>query len=170
MAEEHGGQEPSIGGRKIRPSGLIIITGLWALGLAFNFSYSISTIRLGLGLLPSLADASVPEWFRLGVPAETTISFLIFTLALIQTVTIFGLWTGRTWSYRLALTLTILFVLTSGSSTGLYLLAPAELNLVELVDIVSVVSAVFFVFIYWSYLRKPLVKEFLGIQRDQTLS
>lgn len=170
MAEEQGGQESSIGGHRIRPTVLMIITGLWALGLLFNFSYSISTIRIGLGLLPSLADASVPEWFRLGVPAETTISFLIFALALIQTVTIVGLWTGRAWSYRLALTLTILFVFTSGSSTGLYLLAPAELSLVELVDIVSVVSAVFFVFIYWLYLRKPLVKEFLRIQRAQTLS
>ncbi len=164
----HQGSLP--GGRKMRPTGLMVITALWALGLVFNLSYSISTIRLGLGLLPSLADASIPEWFRLGVPAETAISFLIFVLALIQTVAILGLWTGRAWSYKLALTLPILFVITSGSSTGLYLLAPAELGLLELEDIANVISAVFFLSIYWSYLRRPHVKEYLGVQRDHISS
>ncbi len=166
MFEENGSHQGSPTGGKIRPTGVRIIVALWVLGVAFNLSFSISTLRIGLGLLPSLADASVAEWFKLGVPAEMAISSLIFTLTLIQIGTIFGLWAGRKWSYRLALTLPILFIITSGSSAGLYSLAPVELGLLELADIANVIFAVFFLTIHWSYLRKPHVREYLGVQRD----
>ena len=141
-----------------RPTGLTIIAILWLLGGLYNLYISSQTINSDLGVLSSLYG-----WFKFGVPAELAISLLVFALGLAQMFTIYGLWTGKSWSYKLALAIPVLGVVISISLVGLYMSAPIELGIRESINWVLVGSSIFWAIIYWSYLRRPHVKEYLGV-------
>ena len=77
----------------------------------------------------------------------------------------FGLWTGKKYSYKLALAVPVVHVVLNVCFVVLYATAPAELGLIS-----SVGSSVFglavglaFLVVIWWYLRKPHVKAFLGV-------
>ena len=93
------------------------------------------------------------------------LSGIVLALGLVQIVTVFGLWTGKKYSYKLALAVPVVHVVLSVCFVVLYATAPAELGLIS-----SVGSSVFglavgltFLVVIWWYLRKPHVKAFLGV-------
>lgn len=149
-----------------RPTGLTIIAILWLLGGIYNLYMSSQGISANLAVLPYYwrrADIMRYQWFQFAVPAELAISILVFALGLIQIFTIYGLWTRKSWSYKLALAVPVFGVVTWILMIGLYMSAPIELGIWESINLVPVVSSTFWMIIYWSYLRQSHVKEYLGI-------
>lgn len=134
-----------------------------AFGSIYNLYMSSQNISGGLEVLPLLSNPQVPEWFKFGVPAELAINLLVFALGLIQLFTIYGLWTGKSWSYKLALAILVLVAVSWISAAVLYMSAPIELEIRESINWVPIGSSIFWMVIYWSYLRKPHVKEYLGV-------
>ena len=119
-------------------------------------------ISADLEILPVVqSDPSIPEWFRLGVPAELGISLLSFAVGLFQLFTIYGLWTGKSWSYKLALAIPVLGAVSWILLAALYMSAPAELGLGAYINWVAVTTSIVWVGVYWWYLRRPHVKEYL---------
>lgn len=149
--------------RPKRPLGLTVIAIVWLLGGLYNLYASLQTIGTDLGLLPFLSLPTVPEWFRFGVPAELAISFLVTAVGLVQLFTIYGLWTGKSWSYKLALAIPLLAVVLWISQVGLYASAPVEYGLSTALPWGGLVGSLIFTGIYWGYLRQSHVKEYLGI-------
>ena len=158
------GVEGRTGARK-RPTGLTIIAILWFVGGVINLYSSSNSIRVDLNALPRLSDPTLPRWFTFGVPAELLISLLVFALGLIQLYTIYGLWSGRSWSYRLALTIPILGMIGWVSLAGLYMSAPPGFGIRESAPWILVGFSVFWTIVYWVYLRRPHVKEYLGVRK-----
>jgi len=155
-------------GRK-RPTGLTIIAILWFLGGIYNLYMSSQVISDDLEVLPHLSDPWVAEWFRFGVPAELAISLLVFALGIIQMFTIIGLWTGKSWSYKLALATPVLLVTSNILMTTLYMTAPIDLGIREgATENVGITGmSVFWAILIFFYLRQSHVKEYLraGIVR-----
>lgn len=162
MGEEKVEGALSIEARK-RPTGLTVIAILWFLGGIYNLYMSSQYISDDLEALPHLSDPGVAEWFKFGVPAELAINLLVFALGLIQLFTIIGLWTGKSWSYKLALAIPVLAAVSWILMAGLYMSAPIELEIRESINWVAVGASIFWAIIYWSYLRQPHVKEYLGV-------
>lgn len=148
-----------------RPRGLTVIAILWLLGGIANLYLSSQNIILGLEALSYLF--LLPEWFQLGIPVELAFSIGIFALGLIQLVTIFGLWTGKSWSCKLALAIPLLNAISWILTVGLYLSAPIEFGFRESINWAPAVSSLFWIFLYWSYLRQPHVKEYLKVKRSE---
>jgi len=151
--------------RPKRPLGLTVIAVLWLLGGIYNLFMSSQTIGSDLQVLPLLSRPTVPEWFKFGVPVELAINLVGFALGLVQLFTIYGLWTGKSWSYRLALAVPLLAVVLLASQVGLYESAPVELDLLKAALWVSLVTGIAFAVVYWNYLRQGHVKKYLGVRR-----
>jgi ribosomal protein L40E len=154
-----------------RPQGLALIAIFWFLFGIINVYLSFQTISTDLGVLPYLSDPSVHAWFSFGVPAELVLAILVLCLGLLQIVTVPGLWTGKPYSYKLALIVPVLLLIFNVSSVGLYASAPAELNLGLNVGtyVFPLIMSMVWVVIYWQYLGKPHVKAFLGITQSQSI-
>jgi len=114
-----------------RPDGITAIAILWFLGGIYNVYVSFQTISTDVSFLPYLSDSAVHSWFSFGLPAEIAISLLSLFLGLLQIVTVFGLWMGKKYSYRLALLVPIILVIGYVCSIALYASAPAELELLS---------------------------------------
>jgi len=162
VTEEKVEGAPSVEARK-RPTGLTIIAILWFLGGIYNLYMSSQVISDDLEVLPHLSESWVAEWFKFGVPAELAINLLVCALGIIQMFTIIGLWTGKSWSYKLALAIPVLAVVSWISMAGLYISAPIELGIRESINWVPIGASIIWMIIYWSYLRKPHVKEYLRV-------
>ncbi len=152
--------------QKKRPLGLSIIAILWLIGGIITTYLSADAIREGYAALPYLENPLLHEWFRIGIPVEIALSILGFGFGIIQIFTIFGLWIGKSWSYKLALSVPLLIVFSHVSITVLYLSAPPEYGIQESLNWVPLIFSILFAVIYWSYLRKPHVRRFLGIWLD----
>jgi len=111
-----------------RPLGLTIISVLWFLGMIFN-------------LLGGLAYGDV----------------IILILALLQICTIYGLWTGKSWSYILFWT-TLIFSIALNFLSYLLMYGP--------ISIVFVVFCLVPIGILWAYLRQAHVKRYLGLVKE----
>lgn len=85
-----------------RPKGLTILSILWCVGCGYNLYVGLNTIRIDLGVWPILSNPLLPEWFRFGIPAELFISIIVTVFGIIQMFTIYGWWTGKSWSYKTA--------------------------------------------------------------------
>jgi len=148
-----------------RPTGLTIIAIAWLFGGILNLYTSSQIISSDLETLQFLSLPDMPEWYKLGVPAEIAIALLISALGLAQMYTIYGAWTGKAWSYRLALAIPILTAIASSSHAALYVSAPIELGLRRSVNWGVVSSNMVWLVIYWGYLREPHVREYLGQEK-----
>ena len=149
-----------------RPAGLTAIAILWFVGALLNILNSLLVLNQGVAALPYLSNSGLHSWFSFGVPIEMVLSGIVLALGLVQIVTVFGLWTGKKYSYKLALAVPVVHVVLNVCFVALYATAPAELGLISHVWVLSVfglaVGLAFLVVIWW-YLRKPHVKAFLGV-------
>lgn len=153
-----------------RPDGVTLIAIFWFIFGLINVYLSFQTISLDLEVLPLLSNLSgIYSWLSFGVPAELVLATLVLCLGFIQIVTVPGLWTGKPYSYKLALIVPILLLIGNVSSVGLYASAPAELDLGFNVGswVFPLVMSMVWVIIYWQYLGKPHVQAFLGIKQSQ---
>jgi hypothetical protein len=148
-----------------RPEGITAIAILWFLGGVYNVYVSFQTISTDVSFLPYLSDSAVHSWFSFGLPTEIAINLLSLFLGLLQIVTVFGLWTGKKYSYRLALLVPIILVIGYVCSIALYASAPTELGLLSGAGmlVIGLVMGVFWLGVYWQYIDKPHVKAFLGV-------
>ena len=153
---------------KKRPTGLTVIAIIWGLTGLYNIATSLNTIGTDLSVLPDLSNPSLDPWFQFGVPAETALSVFLILFGLLQFVTVYGLWRGKSWSYRSALAIPILIVLINASFVVLYYSAPLSLNLRSPTLAGSVAGGVVWVVVYWGYLRRGHVKEYLNVIRHIT--
>ena len=151
-----------------RPMGLTIIAVVWLIGGIVELYVGAVTINDDLEVLPLLSDPDMPDWFRFGVPAQITIYLFIFALGLVRLCTIYGLWTGRSWSYKLAMPVPVLNVIGWMLDVGLLMSAPVEFGLRESISWSSA-SSILWVIIYWGYLRRPHVKRYLHVIGERDL-
>ena len=155
-----------------RPTGLTIIAIFWFIFGLINVYVSFQTISLDLEVLPLLSDLSgAYAWLSFGVPAELILAVVVLCLGLVQIVTVPGLWTGKSYSYKLALIVPIVLVIVNVSSVGLYASAPAELALDFNIGTyaIGLIMGMFWVIVYWQYLGKPHVKAFLGVTQSELI-
>lgn len=152
-----------------RPIGLTPIALLWFFYGVVNVYFSCRGIIADIAVLPYLSNPSIPEWSKLGVPAELALSVLRLCLGLLQIVAFPGLWTGKRYSYKLALPVAILLVINSLAITGLYLSAPAELELRYYIGFSLLFLAIdaAWAIVYWRYRRKQDVKAFFGVTQPE---
>lgn len=155
--------QPPAEGMK-RPLGLTIISILWLIGGIWNLYTSVTTISMDVELLPYLSHPSIPAWFQMGVPAEIIIYSFLLVLALLQLITIYGLWTGKSWSYRLGLLIPLIIAILTWAELILVVTAPPILELSVYSYILPSVMSIIWVVIYWAYLRQPHVKKYLKVQ------
>ena len=146
-------QEAAVGSK--RPTGLAIICVLWTLTGAFNGVAAVGNLQnlfppppFSLDLYPS--SFIVLNEFFVGYPAFLAISYLAVAV---------GLARGKRWSYRGGLALPLvalaLQVVSAELASGypyVFYLSLAELPI-----------AVAWVAVIWIYLRRPYVKNFLGV-------
>lgn len=148
-----------------RPVGLTIISVAWTFGALYNLFVASVAISDALEVFPYLS--MLPEWFVFAIPVEGILNIVAFAIGLLQMFSVYGLWNGKSWSYRLALVTMISMLIVSSLGTVLYATYPHELveewgPMNPLENIGHVVGHVFWLFVYVGYLRKPHVKEYLG--------
>ena len=148
-----------------RPNGLTAIAILWFVGALLNILNSLLVLNQGAAALPYLSSYGLNEWFSFGVPIEMVLSGLVLALGLVQIVAVFGLWTGKKYSYRLALAIPVVHSVLNVCFVVLYATAPAELGLTSSVgfSVFGLAVGLVFLVVIWWYLRKPHVKAFLGV-------
>jgi len=153
-----------------RPDGLTIIAILWFISGLINIYMSFQTISLDLELYSYLNYSIIHPWFNFGIIAEMIIAIFIIILGIIQLITVFGLWTGKPYSYRLTLIVPIFLLIVNLSSAVLYASAPAELGLGGSTGFAIAVSVsnIIWLVIVWDYLGKPHVKAYLGIAQPKS--
>jgi len=153
-----------------RPNGLAFISVIWLLSGLANIYMSFQTIILDIEAFPYLNGPLIAHpWFNTGIVAELILAVFLVILGLIQLITVPGLWTGKPYSYKLALGVPILLLIANVSSSVLYATAPAEVGLDTGSSNFYVAMSVFGVIIYWWYLREPHVQAFLGVVQPKTI-
>jgi len=129
-APEGGSVQPQPSAERMkRPLGLTVISILWLLGGFWNLYAGITTISSDVELLPYLSSPSLPAWFQLAMPAEIIIYSLLLVFALVQLMTIYGLWTGRSWSYKLALLIPLAMAILTWADFVIVATAPPALGI-----------------------------------------
>ena len=72
----------------------------------------------------------------------------------------YGLWMGKSWSYKFAL----MVVIVDGVKYVPYLVPVILFSQGQLEDLVMrLIVSTFFACVYWFYLRQPHVKKYLGL-------
>ena len=166
---EGGSVPPTVPPVKRRPLALTVISILWLIGALINILGGLNTVSIDVSVLSYLSNPIVPQWFQFGVPAELAITSIIVVLGILQLITIYGLWTGRPWSYLPALAIPIISVIVTFSLIALYASAPASLGLLTAsgVFIGEAFGSIIWAALYWHYIRRPDVKEYLGVKKSE---
>jgi hypothetical protein len=124
---EKAGGVPSVEARK-RHAGFAVIAVLWLLGSVNLYASLITIIQNQIGgmLIFDHVSRMVTEWLERVGQAERAISLLVFALGLVQMFTVYELWTGKSWSYKLALAVSTLVAISWLSMIALYMSALAN--------------------------------------------
>jgi len=75
--------------------------------------------------------------------------------------TIYGLLSRKVWSYKLALAVPMLLVVSWFAQAALYMSAPPSLGLVSSTNYLGLGMSLFWLLVFWLYLRRPHVKQYL---------
>lgn len=130
--------------KRERPVGLSIISVLWIIG---------GFINLVIGALGVLAGMALLVTFDLGGAVMALTMALAVILGLAQLLTAYGFWTGKLWSFRLAQVAILLLVICSAS----FMVVGASKTFSF--------SAIIWVIVYVTYIEKPHVKKYLGVEK-----
>jgi hypothetical protein len=154
--------------RRPRPKGLAFLVILWFATGVYNLYVGLSGIKADLQAFQFLS--SLPEWFRIGIPAEFALNVIVFVVSLVAMVIIYGLWTGKSWSDRLALGIPLSITVIDMLSLALYYSAPAEVQAYVAAGDVSVnwgvtLFSAFATVMCWNFLRQAEVKEYMSSRR-----
>jgi hypothetical protein len=156
-----------------RPTGLTIISILWLIVGIYNILNSANRFNSDIGAYPLLStptsnlnstQIATLNWLQAGLPIDTALAALGFGLALGQIFVVYGLWTGKWWSYKGALAFVTLLTLDNVSTAALYYSAPALLGLTDPTYAAQAAGSIIFLFVYWGYLTRSHVKRYLHVQ------
>jgi fucose 4-O-acetylase-like acetyltransferase len=103
-----------------------------------------------------------------GVPIEFSIIIVFFVMGFAQIIDAFGLWTGKSYSYRLTLIIPLFAVGINLALASLYASAPSKLNLTSNSALVNAIGWVIWIFVYRWYFGKPYVKAYLERSKSNT--
>ncbi len=108
-------------------------------------------------------QVAVLNWLKYGLPADSAIQALVTITGLTQLAMAIGFMTARRWSYRGALIPIVLVPVSWASQAILYGTAPASLGLFSSTLLTGAVGSLLWIWFYFTYIRKPYVKEYLGV-------
>jgi hypothetical protein len=150
-----------------RPLEITIIAILGLIFSVINIYTRFQTISVDyewLSPISSKGFSLLHPWFRFAIPVELILGIFGLCIGIIQIVTVFGLWTGKRYSYLFSLLIPILLLISNVSLVGLYASAPDEANLSINWSSASVafLDNIFWAVIYWRYLGQSHVRMFLG--------
>jgi len=147
-----------------RPIGLTLIGIIWGVTGIFNLLASAASINGDLGAIQVINYPTFDPWFRFAIPTEIILNASLFVFAAFQFIAIGGLWTRRRWSSKLALLLSFFIAAVYSALVALYYSAPASVGLTSSAPVGPAVAGFFWIYIYWVYLKKQRVREYLGVQ------
>ena len=159
---------------KKRSDGITLITIFWSLTSIIGINQGLQTLNFTLPMLPhysTLFDTSAEiwmdyslserEWISFAIPMEIAIASLIITVGIIGLIAVYGLFTSKSWSFKLSFIIPPSITILSVIAVGLYWSAPYELYVDPELIFYSVFAPinVIWLIIMVFYLRKPKVKE-----------
>ena len=160
---------------KHRPIGVTLLSAAWLLAGAANLyggmvgtRGEITAISLQLPYFgPNGTEFVNSSWVNFMRPYDLAGEVLAAGVGVLQFVTASGLLWGRPWSYRGALAVVVLTAVGWVLNAAIRFSAPPEFHLVipELFE--SLVGVFLWIGIYLLYLRKPHVKEYLGVSQPE---
>ncbi len=112
-----------------RPGGLTAIAILLLIAGLFNVYQSFQSLSADVQALPILSNPELDSWFQFCIPAELAINIFLLVLGFAQIAAVFGLWTGKSYSYKLGLAIPVVLIIINISLAGLYSTAPSEIGL-----------------------------------------
>jgi hypothetical protein len=153
-----------------RPDGISITAILWLFSGVHSSFISSVTIFSNQAILTSLGVWELEPFLVFRFTFETTLGCLNLFLGVLQILTAYWLWKGRKYSYKLALIVPILLVISNFCSIALYASAPFPFGIGFTVEgaVLGAAWNLVWLSILWWYLRKPHVKAFLGIGQFQS--
>lgn len=125
---------------KKRPDTITLISIFWTLTGIIYVNQAIQALTFNIPLLsqlPDLYDLSADvwldlsmesrDWLSFGLPVEIILNLLILVLGLVTLIIVFGLFTGKSWSYKPALAIPVFSFVLSVIASVFYSSAPFEL-------------------------------------------
>lgn len=157
---------------KKRPTGVTVIAVLWALGSIYNLARGLIGIAFDMRAMRLLSSPYM-GWFRFGLPTDIVLNFFMALAAFLSLLTVYGLSTGRSWSYYATTAFTVFISLIYIFTTVLYASAPPDVVSIMAstgfsVELHIATNAVlFFVSIIWAaitrvYIARSDVKQYLN--------
>lgn len=147
-----------------RPIGIIIISILWFLGGLWNLYTGITVINDDLAVLSLVQggygySTAIRNWVSWAVPLEIIFAVFVLVLGIMQFVTIYGLMSRKSWSYKTGIGIPVAVTIISWSDVLLAYTAPVRLQPNLIFPIANIVGAI----IYIAYLRQAHVKQWLNV-------
>jgi hypothetical protein len=145
-----------------RPKELSQLVIIWFVVGIYNLYVSLSNAKADLKVFSRLS--AFPEWVRIGVPVEFALNASVFVVSLIAIIVIYGLWTGKSWSRKSALTIPLSITVCNILAIVLYYSAPIEIQAYINMPFLWGVTlfSLFATIMSWRYLKSAEVKEFLS--------
>ena len=162
-----------------RPTGLTLLSILWVVFGFYNLYIGLVSLVSDINALPLLStpqstlnstQVAILNWLQYGLPADTVIQGLVTLVGVLQIVMAIGFMTARRWSYRGALIPIVLVPISWAAQAVLYSTAPSVLGLFSSSLASGAVGSLLWIYFYLAYLKKPYVKEYLGVSEPSTPS
>lgn len=162
---------------KKRPDGITLISLFWTLTSIISVNQAIQTLIIVLPSLPYLPELFAPssevwfeeltsaerQWLSWALPAEAVLNISLLALGLLTLIIVYGLFTGKSWSYKSAFAVPVFSAVISGLAVALYASAPYELGFDQEFTFNLIFTPVYliWVFVFLVYLRKPSFKRYI---------
>jgi hypothetical protein len=148
-----------------RPLVVTLIGLLWLSSGLYTVYVNYVIVGGDISLFAFLSNASVPGWYRAGVPAELFFSTMLLLLGVFQLVAVPGFLVGKFYSYIIGWIVPVVSLAVSLLSAGLYLTAPAGFRISSDLSyaLFAVLISSVLVLVSWRYLGQTRVKTFLEI-------
>jgi len=144
-------QSQEVPGGSKRPTGLTVISVLWILGGAFDGFAAVGNLQV---ILPPFPLWGANGFFVLLIGSESALAVFSIAVGI-------GLLQRRWWSYRGGLALPLVALAFNLVTFGFAALIPDFLNPSIFA---SLAIALVWVAVAWAYLRRPYVRDFLGVR------
>ena len=155
-----------------RPAGISIIAVLWSLAGLVNIYNAAVNLSADSALypLPSTSQLGLNSsqidsinWLQANIPTDMGLHTIGLFLGFAELLVVYGLWTGKSWSYRGAFIVLLVSVFDWVSTAVLYSSAPSLLNLGGGSVVIYAVASIAWLPVYVVYFRSERVKTFLGV-------
>lgn len=162
---------------KKRPDGITLISLFLTLTSIITVNQAIQTLIIVLPSLPYLPELFAPysevwleeltsaerQWLNWALPAEAVLNISLLALGLLALIVVFGLFTGKSWSYKPAFAVPVSSAVISGLAVALYASAPYELYFEPefTFNLIFTPVNLIWVIVLLVYLRKPNINQYV---------